>query len=173
MRGASLHGAVREQDSVYEYYDMDAAGGFIMPVLLFVYLFVVTIVLVNLLIAQMSARYEEMSQEGPDAAEAREAKVAESGVRSKSRAGTSPKLAPARSPKKGAAGSGAKEAVKQPQAANGPAVVHNALSQSQSSLELVAPTVGGPRAEQDKGSSAKGMMIPGVANRRANSKAGH
>jgi hypothetical protein len=74
-------------DSVYENYDHDDLGSIIMPAMLFVYMFVVTarparvelarpacrrltqfrmvqIILVNLLIAQMSARYEECMAEG-------------------------------------------------------------------------------------------------------------
>ena len=47
-------------DSVYESYEVGSADGVVMGALLFVYMFVVTIVLVNLLIAQMSARYESV-----------------------------------------------------------------------------------------------------------------
>ena len=48
-------------DSVYESYEVGSADGVVMGALLFVYMFVVTIVLVNLLIAQMSARYESVT----------------------------------------------------------------------------------------------------------------
>ena len=42
-----------DTDSVYDYYDHDSAAGFVMPTLMFAYLFLVTVVLVNLLIAQV------------------------------------------------------------------------------------------------------------------------
>lgn len=54
-----------EIEDIFEYYSQsDQPQGTVMIVLFFLYLFLTTVVLVNLLIAQMSSRYEAIQQEG-------------------------------------------------------------------------------------------------------------
>ena len=53
-----------DMDAIYDYYAItDYPTAFVMPVLMFVYMFVTTVVLVNLLIAQMSMRYESIMEQ--------------------------------------------------------------------------------------------------------------